>query len=68
MNTNESDYEHAGEWDCEGCGETFEVETKLDPLLHAFECGDDPAPTHDGGHEGYRRRRQELERAAEGSA
>lgn len=34
------EYEHAGEWTCEACGQTFAVEQKIDPLLEAMRCPD----------------------------
>lgn len=61
MTESESDYEHAGEWTCEGCGETFNVDHKLDVLSHALACGTDTTVGDTGGHDGYRRRKQELE-------
>lgn len=61
------DYEHAGTWTCEGCGEEFEVESKLDVFTHTLACGistggKDQADgrSRSGGHEGYRRRKREL--------
>jgi len=36
----EDEYEHAGVWDCEGCGASFRVETKMDPLAEAMACPD----------------------------
>jgi len=33
-----SDYEHAGEWDCNGCGATFLVEEKPDVFAEALAC------------------------------
>jgi hypothetical protein len=59
-----SEYEHAGEWSCEGCGETFEVETKLDPLTHALTCGS-ASSVDSGSYEGYDRRKRELRTAQE---
>lgn len=57
-----TDYEHAGEWSCEGCDEQFEVEHKLDVLAHALGCGSESSSAgQPGGHDGYRRRKQELE-------
>jgi hypothetical protein len=35
-----SEYDHAGEWACEACGSTFDVEQKVDPLLEAMRCPD----------------------------
>lgn len=55
-------YEHAGTWECESCGEEFEVETKLDPLSHALTCG--ATTDRKGGYDGYRRRQRELQRAS----
>lgn len=56
-----SEYDHAGEWECEACGETFEVETKLDPLAHALGCGSDTGTTGPRTRsDGYWRRKREL--------
>ncbi|SDL10011.1 hypothetical protein [Natronorubrum texcoconense] len=59
----DTEYEHAGEWDCDACGETFEVEHKLDVLAHSMGCGigSENNANRAGGHDGYRRRKRELE-------
>ncbi|USZ73779.1 hypothetical protein [Natronosalvus halobius] len=63
-----AEYEHAGEWDCDICGQSFEAERKLDVLGHVLAgCPSCGAPDRAGGHEGYRRRKRELE-AARGEA
>lgn len=36
----EQEYEYGGEWECGVCGETFEVEEKVDPLAEALSCPD----------------------------
>ncbi|MFP8891849.1 hypothetical protein ACLI4U_19065 (plasmid) [Natrialbaceae archaeon A-CW2] len=57
-----AEYEHAGEWDCTVCGQSFDVETKLDVLGHALgDCPGCSGSARAGGHEGYRRRKRELE-------
>ena len=56
-------YEHAGEWSCEACGETFEVETKLDPLSHALSCGDSTSGSRANQPKGFQRRQRELQEA-----
>jgi hypothetical protein len=33
---NHDEYEHAGEWNCSHCGETKDVEDKLDVLVFAL--------------------------------
>jgi len=54
--------EHAGEWSCEICAETFDVETKMDPALHAKICqGSDSCAGQSSRPNGYRRRRRELD-------
>lgn len=55
----DSNHAHAGTWHCEGCGEAFEVESKLDPLTHALTCGDTGGSQLDRP-EGYERRRERL--------
>lgn len=56
-------YEHAGTWSCDSCGEEFEVESKVDPLSHVFECGSGPDVSPKCRHDGYRRRQRELREA-----
>jgi len=61
-----ADYEHAGEWECELCGESFGVESKTDIAMHALTCPGESSGTRSGGHDGYQRRKQELEAAYRG--
>lgn len=56
-----AEYEHAGQWDCKICGESFDVEAKADVAIHALTCRGESSTGHSSGHDGYRRRKQELE-------
>jgi len=58
----DDEYEHAGEWSCEICGETFEVESKLDPLTHVLGCGSSTG-SRSNRPDGFERRQRRLQEA-----